>query len=162
MTQLPIKRNKNLIALSRDHHEGLLVVWKIRQGHRFVVTNERIADFVVYAFDKHLEPHFKEEEELLFSQLKMDDELLVKATEHHVTLRKMVAELSSVEEPTSAQLKAFANLLEEHIRFEERTLFPHIEKQLPTETMNTIGTQLELIHSKQQPLYWKDEFWIRK
>lgn len=162
MTQLPIKRNKNLIALSRDHHEGLLVVWKIRQGHRFVVTDKHIADFVIYAFDKHLEPHFKEEEELLFSKLKTDDKLLVKATEQHATLRKMAAELSSVDGSTTAQLEAFANLLEEHIRFEERTLFPHVERQLPIETLNSIGTQLELIHSKQQPLYWKDEFWIRK
>ena len=162
MTQAPIKRSKNLVALSRDHHESLLVVWKIRQGHRYNITNNRIADFVVYAFDKHLEPHFLEEEELLFSKFSSNDELLIQATEQHAAIRKMVKELRSNAEPSTAQLKVFANLLEEHIRFEERTLFPHAEKQLSTEAMEATGAALELAHSKQQPLYWNDEFWLKK
>jgi hemerythrin-like domain-containing protein len=94
--------------------------------------------------------------------MESNDDLLTRAIEHHAAIRKMVAELYSTAEPSKVQLEAFANLLEEHIRFEERTLFLHIEKQFSNETMAAIGNELQLIHSKQQPLHWNDEFWIRK
>lgn len=162
MTPTPIKRSKNLVQLSKDHHEGLLVVWKIRQGLRNVINNERIAHFVLYAFDTHLEPHFIEEEELLFDKLPDNDQLLLKATEQHAAIRKMVTEMRSASETGPAQLEAFANLLEEHIRFEERELFGHIEEALPPEVMETIGARLEAVHNDQQPLDWKDDFWVKR
>jgi hemerythrin-like domain-containing protein len=162
MNPTPIKRSKNLIPLSKDHHEGLLTVWKIRQGFRNETAEKRIADFVLHAFETHFDPHFIEEEELLFSQLQDDDKLLVKATEQHAAIRKMVAELKTSATPTTAQLEAFADLLEQHIRFEERELFGHLESEVAEEVMNAIGVQLIAIHNQQQPLDWKDEFWIRK
>ena len=162
MIPTPIKRSKNLVPLSKDHHEGLLVVWKIRQGLRSVVSNGRIADFVLHAFEKHLEPHFIEEEKLLFPKLPGNDELLIKAVSQHAFLRQMVAELRANAEPTTTRLKSFGNLLEEHIRFEERELFRHIEQEVPAGEMEIIGAELQAIHSTQQPLYWEDEFWVRK
>ena len=32
MTTKPLKRHAGLVELSRDHHHGLLLSWKIRQG----------------------------------------------------------------------------------------------------------------------------------
>lgn len=37
-----IKRTKALQPLSRDHHHGLLLCWKIRQGIKLNVEPERI------------------------------------------------------------------------------------------------------------------------
>lgn len=142
MIPTPIKRSKNLVALSKDHHEGLLVVWKIRQGIRFEIAEKHIADFVAYAFDTHLQPHFLEEEEMLFTKLPGDDALLIKAKDQHASLRQMVVELRSTTEITTAQLEAFTNFLEEHIRFEERELFRHIEEVVPLKEMETIGIEL--------------------
>jgi len=131
----PIKRSKYLIWLSRDHHDGLLIVWKIRQGIRNSVTVNRITDFVVNAFAKDLEPHFQEEEKLLFSKLRIDDTLRLRAEDEHGAIRKMLAALPSATEAVVTDLEAFANLLEAHIRFEERTLFPYIEKELTPEEL---------------------------
>jgi len=38
----PIKRNEALKPLSRDHHHGLLLCWKIRQGIKLNIEPERI------------------------------------------------------------------------------------------------------------------------
>jgi hemerythrin-like domain-containing protein len=53
-------------------------------------------------------------------------------------------------------------LLEEHIRFEERILFPYLEKLIPREELDEIGLQLEEDHAKKACLTWTDEFWIKK
>lgn len=157
----PIKRDKNLVWLSRDHHEGLLIVWKIRQGISFSIPNNRITDFVLHAYTAHLEPHFIEEEELLFVKLPENEPQRLKAESEHAAIRKMVAALRPDAESTVADLEAFANLLEAHIRFEERVLFPYIEKEILPEALTIIGSQLEADHSTKKPFIWQDEFWIK-
>ena len=158
----PIKRDKNLVWLSRDHHDGLLIVWKIRQGIRFGISHDRINDFVASAFTSELEPHFKEEENLLFIQLPENDQLRLRAESEHAAIRKMAPALKSAFELNMANLEAFANLLESHIRFEERTLFTYIEKEISREQLKTIGIQLEADHRTKKTLTWQDEFWIKK
>lgn len=64
--QAPIKRHQAIISFSKDHHFGLLLVWKIRQGLEKAVNAERISKYVVYFFKEDLEKHFKDEELLLF------------------------------------------------------------------------------------------------
>lgn len=157
----PIKRNQNLISLSRDHHNGLLIVWKIRQGIRFGVSNTRINDFVVSAFKSELEPHFYKEENMLFIQLPENDAMRLKAEDEHAAMRKMAAALKPVAEATVADLEAFANLLEAHIRFEERILFPYVEKENSPEQLQIIGSQLEADHGTKEAFTWHDEFWIK-
>ena len=162
MTTTPIKRSKSLVPLSKDHHEGLLITWKIRQGQKNNISNKRIADFVLNAFDNHLQPHFIQEEELLFTNLSADNQMLIKAKEQHANLRKLAAEISIDKDDSGKQLELFANLLEEHIRFEERVLFQHIEQHVQPAKMEAIGAELEKIHLDHQPLNWEDEFWLRK
>lgn len=64
--QAPIKRHQAIISFSKDHHFGLLLVWKIRQVLEKAVNAERISKYVVYFFKEDLEKHFKDEELLLF------------------------------------------------------------------------------------------------
>lgn len=158
----PIKRSKNLVWLSRDHHDGLLIAWKIRQGKRLGVSNSRMQAFVVSAFEKELEPHFQEEENLLFIQLPNDALLRLKAEEEHAAIRKMIAACKLPADVVISDLDAFANLLEAHIRFEERVLFPHIEKEILPGILEEIGNKLEVDHLAKQAFVWDDEFWIKE
>jgi hemerythrin-like domain-containing protein len=160
MTPTPIKRNQNLVLLSRDHHDGLLIVWKIRQGFRFSISSNRIADFVVNAFAADLQPHFIEEEELLFVKLPPNDELRIKAEGEHAAIRNKVAALQPTSQAKVEDLEEFAKLLEDHIRFEERTLFPHIEQHLNDEDLERIGAALKLQHTNKCAFTWEDNFWI--
>jgi hypothetical protein len=98
---------------------------------------------------------------LLFNRLADADPLLVKAKGQHESLRTM-ASLIAGEGAGNAQLTAFADLLEEHIRFEERELFGHIEATVSLPVMEEIGQELEALHASRRPLIWADEFWIRQ
>ena len=156
----PIKRNKHLAWLSRDHHDGLLIVWKVRQGIKHAIAADRIVSYVCHAFVYDLEPHFREEEAVVFIQLPSDDALRLEAEEHHAALREKMSQLE-IQYASTDTLQLFANLLEEHIRFEERTLFPHIEQEVSYKKLEEIGRVLAKDHSKKTPTSWQDEFWMK-
>lgn len=157
MEKTPIKRNENIVPLSRDHHHGLLFVWKLRQGIRHGAAPERMAPYVAYFWTDHLAPHFREEEELLFNHAP-ENELVQQALREHVEIRQLAeaAALATGEAP----LQALADLVNNHIRFEERTLFPFLEQNLSEETLREIGAALDAVHHPTDDT-WEDAFWMK-
>ena len=47
----PIKRSQALIQFSREHHFGLLLVWKMRQGLKENIEPIRISDYTIFIFE---------------------------------------------------------------------------------------------------------------
>ncbi|MCJ7935662.1 MAG: hemerythrin domain-containing protein [Chryseobacterium sp.] len=149
-----MKRNENIMILSRDHHFGLLCSWKIRQEVKKEVESSRIRSYIFYFWKNHLEEHFREEEQILFPCLK--DEYSFRVQSEHFRIKTLV---SSIENEGNTELcLEFADLLDQHIRFEERSWFPHLEEKLDAETLKKIGKELNRIHSDEKDSY-KDEFW---
>ena len=60
---MPIKRNKNIVPLSREHHATLLFCWKLKSGIQLGIDPERIQRYVNYFYEHELLPHFKKEED---------------------------------------------------------------------------------------------------
>lgn len=152
MKSKPLKRHKALQPLSRDHHQGLLLSWKIRNGVNKNVNPKRIKIYADWFFKTHLIPHFEMEENHVFSILNSDNELIKRALAEHRRLTRLFSE-------TEADPKTLSKIeeeLEQHIRFEERVLFPEIQKVATEEQW----LQIEKIH---QPESFKDnlddEFW---
>lgn len=162
MSTSPIKRNKNLISLSRDHHDGLMMVWKIRQGVCLGVNSNRISDYVIHAFESELEPHFREEEKLLFVKLNSNEPLRKQAEEEHELLRKLFNQIKDESLPSIPLLEKFAATLEAHIRFEERQLFPYLEEVVADNDLVSIGERLSKKEGRTECPVWHDEFWINK
>lgn len=149
-----MKRNENIVLLSHDHHFGLLCAWKIRQGLKKEAEIERIKNYVQYFWASHLKEHFREEEEILFPYA--NDEMAHQIRREHQLIKTLA---SDIETTVSIELlTAFADALEQHIRFEERTWFPHLEEILDTQTLEKIGKALDLIHETEADTY-HDEFW---
>lgn len=148
-----MKRDENIVTLSRDHHTALLFCWKIRQGIKRKVTTERIHTYVQYFWNNHLEQHFKEEETILFAAIQ--DSLCEQAIAEHKELRKTIAATA-----TTDNLNLLADTLDNHIRFEERILFPHLEKILAEETLAAIGKRLQAMHETHPKDLYADEFWV--
>ena len=149
-----MKRNENIIPLSHDHHFGLLCCWKIRQGLKKNIDLERIKKYIDYFWNHHLKEHFKEEEEILFPYLK--DEFSSRVAREHRDLELIFNE---IQKNTSViNLENFANLLDDHIRFEERQWFPHLEQNLTETQFIEIGNALQKVHSDEKDDY-QDEFW---
>lgn len=149
-----MKRNENIILLSHDHHFGLLCCWKIRQGLKKEVELSRIQKYVDYFWNQHLKEHFKEEEEILFLYLK--DEFSIRVAKEHQDLEVLFNEI--LRNFSIQNLEAFANLLDNHIRFEERQWFPHLEENLTINQLLEIGKALAEVHSDKQDNF-EDEFW---
>jgi len=134
--QAPIKRHQAIVSFSKDHHFGLLLIWKIRQG---------------------LEKHFKEEEQLLFSKLPADDVLRKQAEGDHQAIYKLVAAIEKKKDD-AVLLNQLADELEKHIRFEERELFNHLQDNIKADDLEAIANRFPN-SSKAIDEKWEDVFW---
>ena len=66
MDRPPIKRHSALQGVSREHHHGLLLCWKIRTGVSKNIPLERIKMYADWFYATYLVPHFELEETHIF------------------------------------------------------------------------------------------------
>jgi len=121
-----MKRHTALIQHSRDHHHAL----KLARLARFAADSgspeaiEQASRTIAEAFPRALEPHFQDEEAGLLPRLAAvgQNELVERTRDEHARLRELNHTLTA--DPTDAvAISAFAALLHDHVRFEERELF---------------------------------------
>ncbi|GIV32634.1 MAG: hypothetical protein KatS3mg031_0169 [Chitinophagales bacterium] len=153
---VPIQRDKALQPFSREHHHGLLLGWKIRTGLKKKVDPERIKKYCDAFYKYQLLPHFENEESYLFPVLGKSHPLVLQAIQQHRQLELLFTQpLVSVE-----VLLEIAELLDHHIRFEERVLFNELQRSASKKQLEKIAK----LHPKQTPICttlnaWKDNFW---
>ncbi|MFN8008034.1 MAG: hemerythrin domain-containing protein [Terriglobia bacterium] len=144
------KRHDSLIPLSREHHYGLMVSLRI---HRGLEQHEEDADWLsqraskaIRFFDSDLKSHFKTEEEIVFPAMSSIDEakpVVEELIREHRELKRLVHDLGQARERQLAPLlREFADLLEAHIRKEERVLFPIYEQKLSVEIAEQVGAEV--------------------
>ncbi|WP_242494535.1 hemerythrin domain-containing protein [Brumimicrobium glaciale] len=126
----PLKRHESIKSFSREHHQGLLLCWKIRKGIKNGVSVERIKKYNDWFFENHLKPHFADEEKYIFPILGDEDEMIKKALTEHRRLIRLFTEENDLDKT----INHIEEELDRHIRFEERELFMVIqEKATPSE-----------------------------
>ena len=133
-----MKRSSALIRLSREHHLALVLAKRAR--HMGAENTEAACRFMTQAFDiftRELEPHFHAEESALLPALESAGELdLVRRTRsEHEELRRLANRLQAKD---ATSLRRFGELLEAHVRFEERELFALAESLLTPEALAII------------------------
>lgn len=160
MENKPIKRNEHIVKLSKDHHFTLLFCWKIRNGLKFEVEPGRIKKYVQYFWKHLMQPHFMEEETILFAPVK--DSAVQKALNEHADIAQQIKTLDTAVNNTTDQLSALADTVDNHVRYEERELFPHLEKVLTDEQLKNIGKQIAAQHNVTLKDDFADEFWLKK
>ena len=160
MEKKPIKRNEHIIQLSKDHHFSLLFCWKVRTGVKLNIDMERIKKYVQYFWNNHIQPHFNEEETILFAPVK--DAAVQKALDEHAGIKKQVNELITSAKVNNADLLKLADAVESHVHYEERELFPHLENILTENQLQNIGRQLQQTQDVVSTDTFTDEFWIKK
>ncbi len=130
----PIKRHDALKPVSREHHQGLLLCWKIKMGLRYEIDPSRIKKYVDWFYKNHITPHFEFEEKYIFPILGEDHVLVQQALAEHQKLH----ELFSTSNPSAATLKILKTTLNDHIRFEERVLFNEIQEVASPEQLEML------------------------
>jgi hemerythrin-like domain-containing protein len=154
----PIKRSKELSPLSREHHDGLQFVWKLRQGLANKTAMGRLKDFTIFYWQQHVKPHFFHEEQVLSKFIPEDNKLLKQMRDEHEMIRELILQLG--EDASATTFSTLADIIYKHIRFEERELFEWVETHLTKEQLEEIYSELEA-----HPLcggHWQDEFWLAK
>lgn len=150
---MPIKRNEFLKAISREHHHGLLLCWKIRTGFKKQIDPIRIKKYADWYYKTHIIPHFEIEEKHIFTILDKENELVKKALSEH---RRLIR-LFETENDLLKSLTSIEEELESHIRFEERILFNKIQEVATNEQLEQIKTS----HSEEKFIdNLTDAFWL--
>ncbi|MDD2984474.1 MAG: hemerythrin domain-containing protein [Crocinitomicaceae bacterium] len=150
----PLKRSEFLIRMSHDHHDGLLLCWKIRSGIQKKVETERIKKYVDWFFENQLLPHFEMEEQDVFPVLGNEHELVKKALSEHRRLIRLFQKKDEV----LKTLSIFEEELESHIRFEERVLFQEIQEVASEEQQAQI-LKKHASTGGEDCKTWNDPFW---
>jgi hemerythrin-like domain-containing protein len=155
----PIKRSKELQPLSREHHDGLLFVWKLKQGLDNHIPVERLMDYTGWYWVNHIKPHFFQEEKILLPFIAASHPMALQLKKEHEYIRELILNIDR--EPDRHDFVRLTNLLETHIRFEEREFFSFLEEQLSAHQLTEICEQLEK-HPVSCSQEWKDDFWLKK
>ena len=118
------------------------------------INPTRIIKYIHAFFEVHLKEHFKEEEELLLIHLDKKDELRSRAEKDH----KALIDLNERLKTDASSIKEFTDVLDQHIRFEERSLFAHLQDKLGQPELNSIMDKMNTSNT-QYLEEWPDEFW---
>lgn len=149
----PLKRIEELKPFSRDHHHTLLLCWKIKAGLKKGISPSRIKAYTDWFFKNHLIGHFEMEEKYLYPVLGNEHELIRHGKEEHKLLTKLFTDETNIDE----SLKLIPAELEQHIRFEERTLFNEIQKAASDDQLE----KFQQIHSNEKFVdNLSDQFWL--
>jgi hemerythrin-like domain-containing protein len=154
----PIKRSPQLAPLSREHHEALLFIWKIRQGLKNGASIDKLRAYSLWYWKEHIKAHFFQEEKILLPYMPAGHPMAEQLKKEHEQIRELVLTLDK--EADEQTLTILCDLVEKHIRFEERQLFVYLETILTQEQLDTIHKELE-----EHPVScntWEDVFWVKK
>lgn len=137
-----MKRSPELTPLSHDHHQALFVAMQLKRAEDRSVARAYL-DF----FDKGGEDHFQIEENILLpgwiaSDPNADPEMALRVLSEHLDLRVSAARLRS-DAYSTEDLNELGDLLDRHVRFEERELFPQVERGLGAEALGELGSAIE-------------------
>lgn len=141
------KRHTSLVPLARDHYEALLLAVRLQQGKQALLKlwshdPEFQARYIVTFFDQHLVRHFRAEEEALFpiasTHILQARDTVRKLIEDHKIIGQSVGRFrTGTTGSLEQELVAFGKLLKEHVRLEDRGLFPLIE-QAPEQVLGEL------------------------
>jgi hemerythrin-like domain-containing protein len=156
-----MKRNKNLETLSWEHHDGLVLAFRLEKGIKNRIENNMINDYLLHVWDHVLQHHFWQEEQALtipLTQSKKGREVLQQMMQEHELFRGIIGKIRRSKGDLLPYIRQFADMLTSHIRFEERKLFPVVEQLTSREDLNNIGIFLHA-HHKQDLKEWQTQFW---
>jgi hemerythrin-like domain-containing protein len=140
-----MKRDPALVSLSHDHHQALFVARELKRATGETAAEARAA-FLGY-WNAHGRTHFRLEEEVLFPAYAgygdSHHPLLARALCDHVAIRHRAAALAGSATPSPSTLRAIGARLADHVRLEERELFPLIERAMPRDALSAVAAELE-------------------
>lgn len=126
-----MQRSPALQPLSREHHAALKLAKTCERAARSSDAAEvsQACQRAIQACNNELHAHFLTEEQTLLPLLNgtAQQALAERTLAEH---RQLYALLDKLQQHDAAALERFGQCLTEHVRFEERELFPALESRL--------------------------------
>lgn len=154
----PLVRHIALVPLSQEHHQGLMLVLKLKKGIQWGVAPSRMSAYLLHIFETELLPHFQEEESGIFLWLDPNHPLRLRGFQEHRDMYALMVKIRLHPERLSL-VEAFIQLLDAHIRFEERMLFMHLQEHYQ-EKLSSMAQTSEARSACHTDSAWPDHFWL--
>lgn len=148
-----LKRHPALVPLSRDHHGALVQARALRlaaagtdaerRKHPVIPTARGFVDF----YERELGGHIADEERALLPRCRdADPEGTHRILAEHRELETLVVAirdaLAAGDDPATPMAQA-GQLLDDHVRFEERAFFEGLQRRLSPDALAEIGREIE-------------------
>lgn len=146
-----MKRLKQLYYLSWDHRTVLLECFNILKYIKTYSDEETSTkkNSIINLYENDLLLHFRTEEEVLLPRLILKKEanldLIRKTFDDHLLIHSLIVLLRKEQsdiQKTKSILKELSRTLNDHIRFEERELFQHLQSVLDEVEFNDIENEI--------------------
>jgi Hemerythrin HHE cation binding domain len=131
-----MKRSAALTPLSHDHQHALDAALRLRRAGDAAA----VAHFRAF-FEREGRRHFEIEERLVLPALPGDDAQwaagVARVLSDHAAIRAAAGSLDSI-----GAARELGQRLHDHVRFEERTLFPYLERRLDAAELERLGAAI--------------------
>lgn len=139
-----MKRSPELSPLSHDHHQALFVAQRLSRTED---VSQGATELLAY-WQADGKRHFGIEEAVLLPawielDAKADRALAARVADEHLAIRTVVRRAQSGDLGLD-ELREAGRLLVDHVRFEERELFPLIERGLEDDALAELGEEITL------------------
>jgi hypothetical protein len=145
-----MKRDQALRPLSREHLDALLAAKRLREAADMEEATKAFLEF----WRDDGQRHFRVEEEVLLPtwavHAEVDREGVSRMLDEHLAIRRDAIRLESGD-LTLEEARELGRLLHDHVRFEERQLFPKVEASLDAESLARLGAAIEEAESASRP-----------
>ena len=138
-------RDPGLIPLSHDHHHALKLCVLARRALTPGAGPDQIATQareIVEKFDSDIHGHFVFEESTLFPALAPFPgvrNLIAELLKEHRSMESLIEQIRTTK--SRAPIEEFCEVLEQHVRKEEQSLFEEAQRLLSREQLDKIGIQ---------------------
>jgi hypothetical protein len=137
-----LKRHAALVPLSRDHHSALVQARALRR----TPDAETARAFLAY-FDEELCGHMQDEERIVLPAAKAAGvDGVERILAEHRELAALVDAIRSglrAHGTASDPMCAAGQLIDDHVRYEERAFFEEVQKKLTREALQVLGRALD-------------------
>ena len=131
-----MKRDPRLRSLSSDHHRALVMARKMEKAGNSGDVDSDLLNEILTFYRNELSLHFSKEEEFLLPPLAKhgEYEIVERTLREHAQIVALVPQLEQKE-----ALLQFAQLLKQHVRFEEQSLFAISQEKLSDAELEVIA-----------------------
>lgn len=133
-----MKRHPALQPLSRQHHLGLVIANKAKSvtDDDKLIHHQALVEYLTVAIPTHFEIERTRLVDVILT--KLSDDKAVKLAKQMLDEHEYIESLLVNTDPSVDDVKELANALYDHIRFEERELFPIAETVLSDDELFAI------------------------